>query len=381
MRRVLTILTAIVLSLASLAVGLLTADLPFWRRALQLPLAQDEIYLPVATLGGDAASEPWHPATDAPASEALELAARRARDAGSRALLVMRGDDLVLSRYFGVDDGTTLMPAGVIARPVAAMAAGLALAGGHIESADVPVSRYLAEWDDEPRGRITLRQLLEETSGLEEGGDTARLLRRSPWAEPGGLPRFATDKGVRMLLGNDFVRSALRFRLRHEPGGFHGASPANAQLAAVIVERATGAPYEKFLDERLWRPAGAGHAELSLDRRAGMPAAHCCWRATAPDMLRVLGLLASDGLHRGRRVLPEGWAQEMARPSRVNADSGLQVSRADAGGWSALSGMAEGHAFWVIPELRLTILNIVTVEGETPPELAALLMRVYGPGR
>ena len=67
------------------------------------------------------------------------------------------------------------MPAGLIARPMAAMAVGLALAEGRIDSLDTPVSRAsCTEWEDEPRGRITLRQLLEETSGLEAGGDVAR---------------------------------------------------------------------------------------------------------------------------------------------------------------------------------------------------------------
>jgi CubicO group peptidase (beta-lactamase class C family) len=380
MRRVLTILTAAALAVASLGVGLLTADLPFWRRAAQLPLAQDELYLPVAVIGaGQPPGAPARPSADAPASELLEFAAKRARDGGSRALLVMRGDDLLLSRYFGVDDERTLMPAGLIARPMAAMAVGLALADGRIDTLDTRVSRYLKEWEDEARGRITLRQLLEETSGLEDGGDVDDLLHRSPWENLRGLPEFATAKGVRMLLGNDFASSALRFELRHEPGGFYGTSPANVQLAALILERATHSPYEKYLDERLWRAVGGGRAELTLDRRAGMPAAHCCWRAAAPDMLRILGLLATDGTHRGQRVLPEGWVQEMARPSRVSAESGLLVLRANAGGWLSMSGGADGSAFWVIPQLGLTIVNIVTDEGSTPPELAALLMRVYGP--
>ena len=378
MRRLLTILAAVALSVASLAVGLLTADLPFWQRALQLPLEQDEVQLPVAVVGGDTPSGPLPLAADAPASEVLELAAGRARDAGSRALLVMRGDRLVLSRYFGADDEHTLMPAGFIARPVAAMAAGLALADGAVTSLDTPVAQFLGEWQDEPRGRITLRQLLEETSGLEDGGDVDRLLHRSPWTDWHALPRFATSRGVRMLLGNDFANSALRFRLRHEPGGFHHPSPANAQLAAVLLERATQQSYEHFVTERLWRPVGAGRAELPMDRRAGMPAAHCCWRATAPDMVRVLGLLASDGMHGGQRVLPEGWVQEMARASRVSADGGLLVLRANAGGWFSLTGGADGSKFWVVPQLGLTIVNVVTVEGDTPAELAALLMRVYG---
>ena len=377
MRRLLTILTAVVLSVASLAVGLFTADLPFWQRALQLPLDQDEIYLPMAVMGADSDALPTEPAPDAPASEALEFAARRARDAGSRALLVQRGDRLLLSRYFGVDDEHTLLPAGVIARPVTAMAVGLALRDGQV-ALDVPVAQYLGEWEGEPRGHITLRQLLEDTSGLEDGGDVDRLLHRSPWQDLHALPKFATSRGVRMWLGNDFANSALRFKLKHEPGGFYHSSPANAQLAAVILERASQQPFEHFIDERLWRPLGAGRAELTMDRRAGMPAAHCSWRATAPDMASVLALLASDGQHRGQRVLPEGWAQEMARPSRVNADSGLQVLRANAGGWFALKGESDGSAFWVIPQLGLTIVNVVGAEGETPPELAALLMRVYG---
>jgi CubicO group peptidase (beta-lactamase class C family) len=377
MRRSLTILTAVLLSVASLAIGLFTADLPFWQRALQLPLEQDEIYLPVAVMADGVSAVPPPLASDPPASAALEFAAGRARDAGSRALLVQRGDQLLMSRYFGAEDEHTLLPAGMIARPVTAMALGLALGDGHV-ALDAPVAQYLGEWDGEPRGRITLRQLLEETSGLEDGGDVDRLTHRSPWRDLHALPEFATSKGVRMLLGNDFANSALRFELKHEPGGFYHASPANAQLAAVILERTTQQAYEHFVEQRLWRPLGAGRAELSMDRRAGMPATHCCWRATAPDMARVLALLASDGLHRGQRILPEGWVQEMARPSRVNADSGLLVLRANAGGWFSLKGEADGSAFWVIPQLGLTIVNVVGTEGETPPELAALLMQVYG---
>ncbi len=136
------------------------------------------------------------------------------------------------------------------------MAIGIALAEGRIASLDTPVARYLPEWDDEARGRITVRQLLEETSGLETGGDIRGLLYRSPWDDLAGLPAFATSRGVRMLLGNDFESSALGFQLEHEPGGFYNLSPANTQLAAVIVERATGTPFESYVDERLWRAGG-----------------------------------------------------------------------------------------------------------------------------
>lgn len=385
MRRVLTFLTALALALASLAVGVFTADLPFWRRAMQLPLGADELYLPSVTIGSDVRPDSAVTAVVArPAAAgeaaALEAAVRRAQAAGSRALLVMRDGEAVLARYFGADDDRSLLPAGLAARPVTAMAVGLALAGQRSGALDGPVATWLPEWEDEPRGRITLRQLLDDTSGLQTGAQTRGLLRRSPWSDPARLPAFATDKGVRMLLGNDFAHTALRFELEHEPGGFHNLSPANAQLAALILERATGRPFEQYVDEHVWRPAGGGRAELALDRRGGMPAAHCCWRATGPDVARVLSLLATGGVSRGRQVLPASWVQEMSRASRVNAGSGMQLERQSVGELLALSGGDDnGSAFWVIPERQMVIVNIVNEQGGSPPELAAELLLALAP--
>ena len=378
MRRVLTILTAIVLLLVSLGVGVFTADLPFWRRALALPLSAGDVYLPVATIGLPdpapmARADPAAPVID---TLVVEEAANRAANAGSRALLVLYRGSLAVERYFLTDDAHTLLPAAVVARPLAAMAVGIALAEGKISSLDDKVARYLPEWDDEPRGRITVRQLLEETSGLETGGDTRGLLNRSPWREPASLPGFATSRGVRMLLGNDFESSALGFRLEHEPGGFYNLSPANTQLAAVIIERVTGESYEAFVDRKLWRAVGAGVAELQLDRRAGMPAAHCCWRATARDMVRILSLLGTDGLHEGRAVLPTGWAREMARASRVNAETGMQVSRLVIDGAEALEVRDDaGSAFWIIPQRQLAILNISNPGGTASTDLPEMMLK------
>ena len=383
MRRLLTYLTAFVLLLGSLAIGVLAADLPFWRRALQLPLAADDVYLPVTMSGGDSPAVATLPAVMAPATDApaLEYAIRQARNAGSRALLVMRHGEPVLARYFGADDDRSLLPAGLVARPVLAMAMGLAIGDGRLGPLDTPVARYLPEWDGEPRGRITLRQLLEETSGLETGGDVRGLLHRSPWDDFARLPAFATDKAVRMLLGNDFASTALRFELEHEPGGFFNRSPANAQLAALILERGTGVAYEQYVGERIFAAAGAGRVELALDRRAGMPAAHCCWRATAPGVARLVSLLATDGADHGRRVLPAGWVQEMARPSRVSADSGMQLARLLIEDLPALgAGDDNGSQFWVFPEYQIAIINFVNPQGLSPPELPALLLRALPPG-
>ena len=131
---------------------------------------------------------------------------------------------------------------------------------------------------------------------------------------------------MRLLLGNDFESAALGFQLDHEPGGFHNVSPANTQLVAVILERATGMPYERYLDERVWRPAGAGRAAAARPARghAGGPlllarggARYAAGREPARQR--------RDDVRRARSAGRLG--AEMARPSRVSAGTGMQVQR------------------------------------------------------
>ncbi len=276
----------------------------------------------------------------------------------------------------------TLLPAGLIARPMAAMAVGLALAEGRIDSLDAPVSRYLTEWEDEPRGRITLRQLLEETSGLE---DRRRHRMACCTARPGttwrGLPAFATAQGR---------ANVVRQRFRVERARFQAASTSPAvsttsrRPTRSSPRSSSSAPpacrTRNIVDERLWRAVGAGQrASCKLDRRAGMPAAHCCWRATARDMLRILGLLATDGTHHGERAYcPRAGFSEMARPSRVNAETGLQVRALDARGrevarrdrrqWQRLLGDSAASAHHRQHRHGPAVRRL--------PELPALLMRV-----
>jgi CubicO group peptidase (beta-lactamase class C family) len=382
MRRVLTILTVTVLVAGSLAVGTLTADLPFWRRAFDLPLASSENYRPTLEIGAapSGAHESVDPARNSIDLAALSAAADSTRAAGGAALLVARSGELQREDYFqGGGDLHVLRPADFLARPLASIAAGLALADGDIQSLDDRVEKYLPEWDDEPRGRITLRQLLSETSGLAEGVDAARVLGSRPFSDWSRLPDFATSRGVRLLLGNDFESTALGFELDHEPGGFFNASPVNTQLAAVIIERVTKMPYERFLEVRLLAPAKLFHMQLQMDRRSGMPAAHCCLRTLSRNVLEIGELLRKNGtVAHGKHVLPAGWVGQMLQGSRANPEFGLQIERLKRGDleiWHL--GGERGGAVWIVPAAELTVVALADRDvrlGEAPlePLLAAL---------
>lgn len=363
MRRVLTILTAVVLVAGSLTVGTLAADLPFWRRAFDLPLGPTEIFNPTTMIGRspggalvalDANLNSIDPA-------ALSAADYAARVAGADALLVARRGDLQVEHYFrNESDWSALRPADFLARPLAALAVGFVFAEGHIKSLDEPVAKYLPEWADDPRGRITLRQLLNETSGLATGADAAQVLGSHPLVDWSRLADFATSRGVRLLLGNDFESTALGFELQHEAGGFFNVSPVNTQLAAVIVERVSGVPYETFLERQLLVPAYMERMQLQMDRLSGMPAAHCCLRAFSRDVLKIAELLRNDGAFAsGKRVLPVGWVTEMLKGSNANPQFGLQIGREKHGDLEVWHiGGEHGGALWIVPALDLTVVAL-----------------------
>lgn len=381
MRRVLTFLTAIALLLVSLCIGLVTADLPFWRRAFDLPLGPGETYVPTLRTGaspGTTAHAPG-PAPNSIETARLEAAAELARRAGARVLLVAHRGSLQLERAFdGIADPLALRPADFVARPLAALAVGVAHADGGIASLDDPVSKYLHEWEDESRGTITVRQLLNETSGLETGADAAQVLGTRPFADWKRLPRFATSRGVRLLLGNDFESTALGFRLDHEPGGFFNISPANTQLAAIILERVTATPYERFLDERILTPSRGVSLELQMDRRSGMPSAHCCMRWNARDVLKLVELVRTDGesvTGAGHvRAWRAGWVAEMLKGSRANPAFGLQIERLVDGVETWHLGGARGGGAWIVPADELSVVVLAPRDAPAPDGLVAELV-------
>ncbi len=388
-RRFLLVLTVLALVMVSGAIGVGLADWPFLQRSWRLAALPDSgewpdsFYQPVARIGGAAAAMvvAEDPATPSIEPAALAAAAAWAEANNSVALLVTHREKLVLERYWQGMKPDQLFSGRAMARSLSGMLTGFAVLNGKL-SLDDRLDKYLTEWAREPRGAITLRQLLQNVGGLEE----VPLNAVAPPAGAGVVDRvFAGTrnyfgKNARLSLGSDFTHTALSFGLAHEPGFRFVLSNANAQLAGVILERALEDDYERLVDKLLWTPLAAGPAEFYMDRANGMPAVYCCMRATARGFLRVGMLLANDGVIDGLRVLPKGWVAEMARGSQANPLYGLQLwsGKARAGVREYQQGSGQGvrhgedyaaddviwmeggggRTVWAIPSQQLVIVRL-----------------------
>jgi CubicO group peptidase (beta-lactamase class C family) len=300
------ILTSIV-GVLLLGIAAAMVDWRFWYRWHTLPEDAgewpDSYYQPTFAVRGDPA--PFFPTAERDQRFISEAALSRAADwaeaHNSAALLVLHRGVVQLERYWQGIEADSLFTGRAMTRSLLPPLFAIAMDEGAIDHLDEPVGRYLPEWRDDARGKISIRDFLYNLSGLEN-------------AALAGDPDPA-NKNSRLALGGDFRKAALAFELENEPGGFFALSNANAQVLGAVLESATGIEYEDYLNSRLWAPLGAGEASMYADRPGGMPAVYCCFRATPRDWLRYGAALLNDGQVGDRQLWPKGWVEEMTTPS------------------------------------------------------------------
>jgi len=304
---------------------------------------------------------PW----PSPEAAGLDPAALRrlvegAADSGADALVVLKDGRLVLEEHFGTPD-----------RPIEAMSAtksfvslavGMLRDEGKIASLDQPVADFFPEWREGRKQRVTLRHLLNHTSGL-------RRPPSGPW--PGEE-------------GTDLVRLALAADLEAEPGTAFAYNNMAVDLLAGVVRKASGQRIDAYLRERLFAPLGITDWSWGEDWARNARGSHGL-HIRAADLARVGDMLAAGGTWRGRRLVSEGWIRESTLAPGQALEPGCGLLWWLTGGQVATApliddaGLARLRAAGAEPKL---LARLATLRGKVPAgrdEAAALLREALGP--
>jgi CubicO group peptidase (beta-lactamase class C family) len=269
----------------------------------------------------------------------LEAAAAYAGQHGSNALIVSRHGYIVFERYWHGTHFETLADAQAFTPLMAGLATGVALSHRVLGWPDEPLGAFISEWAQDPRGAVTLRQLMQSASGLSVSPDA---------------------DGAR-----DLTAAALGTPLSAPPGTRRAPGPLDAQLLALVLERVTHQRYAAYLSQVLWRRLGAGDAWLWLDHAGGSAHAGCCMLARQGDWIRVGELLLSDGRYQGAELIRPGWVNFLRQPAKSDPDFGafVRIANKPAGGSQAYATRdlfavegSGGNRLWLAPSLQLAIL-------------------------
>ncbi|MGH8079060.1 MAG: serine hydrolase domain-containing protein [Lysobacter sp.] len=222
-----------------------------------------------------------------------------ARERRSDAVLIVQDGKTLLETHSQQESGPIeLMSA---TKSVVALAIGALMLDGKLASLDEPVRTFYPEWNQGRKRDITVRMLMNHTSGLQN----------------------APNAGAEIEPAADVVQLALAAELDNAPGEKFAYNNKATNLLAGIVERASGEKLDVYLQRRLFAPlniqAGPWHRD-----RAGNPTAMAGLPLTARDAAKLGQLLLDDGTApNGTRLLPTGYVQTLFAESPRSPRVGL----------------------------------------------------------
>ena len=229
------------------------------------------------------------------------------REIDTRAIVVVCRGRIVAERYApGYGPGTRFLGWSASKSVTAALIGTLVDAGKLDLFGPAPVKEW--KWPGDPRGQITLAELLNMSSGLDfrepydPGSDSTRMLFQEP----------------------DMGAYAAAKPLAHAPGTVWYYSSGTANLLSRIVLQKSGgtlASYEAYARAHLFDPAGMTSALIEPDESGNFVGSSYMY-ATARDWARF-GLLCLDrGTINGRRLLSQSMVDFFARPAPADPRRG-----------------------------------------------------------
>jgi CubicO group peptidase (beta-lactamase class C family) len=258
-----------------------------------------------------AAARPAH--TDLAAIEQFVEGHWRNTSSPGLAYAIVRDGALLHARGLGRANATTpVTPAtafgiGSMTKSFTALAVMRLVDAGKLEL-DAPVQHYLPRFrvaDEAASGRITVRQLLNQTSGLPMYA---------------GFWRPSSETGDDLL--EQRVEALATVQLRAEPGTVYQYSNANFDIAGLLVQTVSGRLYANYVEEAILGPLGMTNSFFPADRgvRDGAAQGHQDWVGLAipAEAFVEEAMWPGGGLHSS--------AEDMARYLIAQLDAGRSAN-------------------------------------------------------
>ena len=301
--------------------------------------------------------------------------------AETRAVIVMQGGRIVAERYAPGYHENTRFISWSMAKSVTGVMIGMLVSDGRLRLAEpAPIPAWQRPGD--PRGEITLKQLLQMRSGLRH-----REAYRPPYESDEVRMLFLDGRG-------DMARYAEDQPLQFEPGSKWVYSSSTSVILSDLAARTLAATPDAesrrravadYLRTRLFEPAGM-HSMIPEFDAAGTQIGGSLIHGSARDWARFGEFLRNKGAVAGAQLVPRQWIEFMTSPSPREAQYGAHIwlNRAPTSGEPALfpdRGPRDmfacighlGQFVMVVPSQKLVVVRL----GKTPePQLSGVTKRL-----
>jgi len=220
----------------------------------------------------------------------------------TRALIVLHRGQIVAEKYAPGIGPTTPLAGWSMTKSITGALAGILVQQGRLQiDAPAPVPEWNSTTD--PRRAITLRNLLQQSSGLQFEEDYAK-----------------NSNATRMLfMRADMGGYAASLPLIHAPGSVFSYSSGNSNILSRILRQTIGERlYHSFPYEQLFFKLGMFSTTLEPDASGTYVGSSYCY-ATARDWARFGLLYANNGMANGASLLSSAWIRASLKPAPAAA--------------------------------------------------------------
>jgi CubicO group peptidase (beta-lactamase class C family) len=225
------------------------------------------------------------------------------------AFLIIKDDRLIYENYFNGYERDSINTSFSVAKSFVSALVGISIDEGLIDSVDDPITKYIPELQnkDSRYSAITIKNLLSMASGLRY------VEEETPFSDD---TKTYYDPNLRAV--------ALSAVIEGEPGKRFHYNNYNYLLLGIILERATGMPVAKYMEEKLWKPLGMeAPASWSLDSETnGFEKMESGINARAIDFAKFGRLYLNNGSNwNGEQTISEKWISTSTSANSTNDPS------------------------------------------------------------
>jgi CubicO group peptidase (beta-lactamase class C family) len=235
-----------------------------------------------------------------------------------------------------------------VSKSVTSALIGIAIGRKQISGVDAKVTALLADWHPAPdprRDAMTLSDVLTMTTGIR-------------WDEESTDYTDPRNNCAVMESKDDWVRYVLEQPMAADPGKVFVYNSGATELLSAVIQKATGGTADDYAKANLFGPLGIDAFYWKRTPK-GLSDTEGGLYLAPRDLAKIGDVYMHDGVWRGRRVLPAGWAKESTRSRVATKEKGFGygyqwwIPPASAGYESYAAWGYGGQFLFVVPRLEL----------------------------